>query len=103
VTIIHNSKTFRKREIKITISNQSAKTIKEFAYWNLQIGDGHIDLNKNGEGNISIPPNLWIQESETPLLFLMNFVYPGLLRISWIVVSLVVGLYFVVQLTILNG
>ena len=42
-------------------------------------------MNENGEGNICITLDLLIQESETPLNFLVNFVYPGLLRISWIV------------------
>ena len=42
----------KKNEIKTTISNQSARTIKEFTDWNLQIGDGGTDLNENGEGNI---------------------------------------------------
>jgi len=85
VTTLHSSKTSKKNEIKTTISNQSARTIKEFTDWNLQIGDGGIDLNENGEDNICITLDLLIQESETPLIFLVNFVYPGLLRISWIV------------------
>ena len=88
----------KKNEIKTTISNQSARTIKEFTDWNLQIGDGGIDLNENGEGNICITLDLLIQESETPLLFfLVNFVYPGLLRISWIVCDGAITIDFIKQ------
>jgi len=39
-----------------------------------------MDFNEDGEGKICIPPNLLIQEYETPLLSLVNFVYPGLLE-----------------------
>jgi len=33
-----------------------------------------MDLNENGEDNISIPPDLLIEEYKSPLFFLVNFV-----------------------------
>jgi len=60
-------------------SNVSANSIKEFADWILKIGDGQIGLNENGECVVKIPPDPLIEPTETPLLSLVNFVYPNLL------------------------
>ena len=37
-------------------------------------------MNESGEANLSIPTDLLIQESETPLLSLVKFVYGGLIE-----------------------
>ena len=66
--------------LKSVVSNESAIDIKEFANWILKIGDGNMNLNENGETNILIPTDLLIQESETPLLSLVKFVYGGLIE-----------------------
>jgi len=66
--------------LKTAALNESAKDIKEFADWILKIGDGNMNLNESGEVNLSIPPDLLIQESETPLLSLVKFVYGGLIE-----------------------
>ena len=65
--------------LKSVVSNESAINIKEFANWILKIGDRNMNLNESGEVNISIPINLLIQESETPLLSFVKFVYGGLI------------------------
>ncbi|XP_027927683.1 uncharacterized protein LOC114184576 [Vigna unguiculata] len=39
-----------------------------------------MNLNESGEANLSIPIDLLIQESETPLLSLVKFVYGGLIE-----------------------
>ena len=66
--------------LKSVVSNESAIDIKEFGNWILKIGDGNMNLNENGETNILIPTDLLIQESETPLLSLVKFVYGGLIE-----------------------
>ena len=60
-------------------SDVSTNSIKEFVDWILKIGDGQIGLNENGECVVEIPPDLLIEPPETPLLSLVNFVYPNLL------------------------
>ena len=66
--------------LKSVVSNESAIDIREFADWILKIEDVNMNLNQSGEANISIPTNLLIQESETPLLSLVKFVYGGLIE-----------------------
>jgi len=66
--------------LKCVVSNESAIHIKEFADWILKIGDGNMNFNESGEANISIPTDLLIQESETPLVSLVKFVYGGLIE-----------------------
>jgi len=66
--------------LKCAVSNESAIHIKEFADWIHKIGDGNMNFNESGEANISIPTDLLIQESETPLLSLVKFVYVGLIE-----------------------
>ena len=60
-------------------SNVSADNIKEFVDWILKIGDGRIGLKENGECVVEIPHDLLIEATKTPLLSLVNFVYPNLL------------------------
>jgi len=76
-TILRLSQNMR---LKCAVSNESAIHIKECAYWILKIGDGNMNFNESGEANISIPTDLLILESETPLLSLMKFVYGGLIE-----------------------
>jgi len=66
--------------LKSVVSNEIAIDTKEFADWILKIGDGNMNLNESGEPNISIPTDILIQESETPLLSLVKFVYGGLIE-----------------------
>ena len=66
--------------LKSVVSNESAIDIKEFVDWILKIGDGNMNSNESGEANISIPSDLPIQETETPLLSLVKFVYGGLIE-----------------------
>jgi len=44
-----------------------------------KIGDGQIGLNENGECVVEIQQDLLIEPKETPLLSLVNFLYPNLL------------------------
>lgn len=60
-------------------THQSSLDIKEFADWILKIGDGVMDTNEYGEGQIDIPQDLCISDTENPLLALVDFVYPNIL------------------------
>jgi len=66
--------------LKSVVSNESAIDIKEFADWILKIRDRNMNLKDSGEANISIPTDLLIQESETPLLSLVKFFYGCLIE-----------------------
>ncbi|XP_057444316.1 uncharacterized protein LOC130736507 [Lotus japonicus] len=61
-------------------SPELATEIKEFADWILKIGDGDFESNKRGESDIEIPEDLLIQNSENPLLDLVDFAYPNLVH-----------------------
>ncbi|RDX80526.1 hypothetical protein CR513_38920, partial [Mucuna pruriens] len=61
-------------------TNECENEIKEFANWILKIGDGDMDSNENGEGNIDILDDLLITHSDKPLLSLVDFVYPDILQ-----------------------
>jgi len=60
-------------------SVESARDIKEFVDWILKIGDGNMNLNEIGEGIIEIPKHLLVENSDSPLLSLVEFVYPKFL------------------------
>ncbi|XP_057425954.1 uncharacterized protein LOC130719345 [Lotus japonicus] len=61
-------------------SPELATEIKEFADWILKIGDGDFESNERGESDIEIPEDLLIQNSENPLLDLVDFAYPNLVH-----------------------
>jgi len=65
--------------LNIAKSNDNAKAIKDFADWILKIGDGHMNFNENDEGNIEIPKELLIDDNDSALQSLVNFVYPEFL------------------------
>jgi len=60
-------------------SVESATEIKEIDDWIINIGDGNMNLNEMGEGIIEIPKHLLIEHSDSPLLNLVEFVYPKFL------------------------
>jgi len=60
------------------MTNQSRNEIREFADWILNIGDGLLDADENGEEEIEIPEELCILHSENALLSLVDLVYPNM-------------------------
>jgi len=61
-------------------TNQSRNELKHFANWILKIGDGLLNAYENGEAHIQIPEELCILHGENPLLSLVDFVYPYIVR-----------------------
>ncbi|XP_057432558.1 uncharacterized protein LOC130725335 [Lotus japonicus] len=59
-------------------STSSAKEIKEFPDWLLQVGDGTAKTIGEEETLIEIHPDLLIEQCKEPLLELVNFAYPNL-------------------------
>ena len=49
-------------------TNHTTNEIKEFADWILQIGNGDMDSDDKGEGDIEIPIDLLVSDNEKPLL-----------------------------------
>ncbi|XP_057444595.1 uncharacterized protein LOC130736832 [Lotus japonicus] len=66
--------------LRTTGSPELATEINEFADWILKIGDGDFESNERGESDIEIPEDLLIQDSENPLLDLVDFAYPNLVQ-----------------------
>ena len=61
-------------------SNQIANEIKNFVDWILQLGNGDIDSNEKGEGDIEIPTDLLVLDNDKPLVSLVDFVYSNILE-----------------------
>ena len=62
--------------LNTTQKRQTVKEIKEFDDWILKIGDGEMNLNENGESMVEIPQQLLILNTNSPLMALVQFVYP---------------------------
>ncbi|XP_076941146.1 uncharacterized protein LOC143610590 [Bidens hawaiensis] len=50
-----------------------------FAKWLLDIGEGNVGGNNDGEATIEIPEDLLIKDSSDPISDLIEFVYPSVL------------------------
>jgi len=59
-----------------TQNRQTVEEIKEFGDWILKIGDREMDLNENSESMVEIPQQLLILNTYSPLMSLIQFVYP---------------------------
>ncbi|XP_012834082.1 PREDICTED: ATP-dependent DNA helicase PIF1-like [Erythranthe guttata] len=53
--------------------------IKEFGDWILNVGNGDVGEDNDGEASIEIPNDMLIGDSEDPFRDLLEFVYPDLL------------------------
>lgn len=51
--------------------------IKQFVDWILHIGDGKMQKDYNCEAKTKIPQDLLILNNESPLLSIIQFVYPN--------------------------
>ena len=58
--------------------NSSKKEIAQFSQWLLQVGDGVIGDNTDGEFEISLAIDILIPDSNTALDELINFAYPNI-------------------------
>lgn len=61
-------------------SNININEITEFAEWILGIGNGSSIADDIGDEDVGIPDDLLIDQHVNPLLHLVNFAYPDLLK-----------------------
>jgi hypothetical protein len=54
--------------------------LKEFSDWILNVGDGNIGDNNDGEAEIEIPDDMLIKNSGDPISSIVNSTYPSLLE-----------------------
>lgn len=66
--------------LNTTKIDKTCNEIKTFVDQILKLGDGVMDCNEKGEGQIDIPAKFLITESEKSLLSLFDFVYPNILQ-----------------------
>ncbi|KAL7132310.1 hypothetical protein ABFS83_12G064800 [Erythranthe nasuta] len=60
-------------------SPSNVDEIKEFGDWILNVGNGDVGEDNDGEASIEIPDDMLIGDSEDPFRDLLEFVYPDLL------------------------
>ncbi|XP_012828518.1 PREDICTED: ATP-dependent DNA helicase PIF1-like [Erythranthe guttata] len=60
-------------------SPSNVDEIKEFGDWILNVGNGDVGEDNDGEASIEIPDDMLIGDSEDPFTDLLEFVYPDLL------------------------
>ncbi|KAL7131766.1 hypothetical protein ABFS83_12G026400 [Erythranthe nasuta] len=60
-------------------SPSNVDEIKEFGDWILNVGNGDVGEDNDGEASIKIPDDMLIGDSEDPFRDLLEFVYPDLL------------------------
>ncbi|KAK9049910.1 hypothetical protein SSX86_031120 [Deinandra increscens subsp. villosa] len=70
------------KNMRLTQGNQlsDVESIKTFAEWLLQLGEGLLGGENDGHANIKIPDDLLIHDSVDPLEDLIQFVYPSMLE-----------------------
>ncbi|XP_035842021.1 uncharacterized protein LOC110923632 [Helianthus annuus] len=60
--------------------SSNSDSIKKFAKWLLDIGEGNIGSENDGEAFIELPDDLVITDSDDPIQSLIDFVYPSILH-----------------------
>ncbi|XP_035841591.1 ATP-dependent DNA helicase PIF1-like [Helianthus annuus] len=60
--------------------SSNSDSIKKFAKWLLDIGEGNIGSENDGEAFIELPDDLVITDSDDPIQSLIDFVHPSILH-----------------------
>ncbi|XP_035844150.1 ATP-dependent DNA helicase pif1-like [Helianthus annuus] len=70
------------KNMRLTIGAESSdmESIREFAKWLLDIGEGKLGDDNDGEAIIQIPDDLLITDNSDPIQSLINFVYPSIME-----------------------
>ncbi|XP_035845146.1 ATP-dependent DNA helicase pif1-like [Helianthus annuus] len=66
--------------LRIGAESSNSDSIQKFAKWLLDIGEGNIGSENDGEAFIELPDDLVITDSDDPIPSLINFVYPSILH-----------------------
>ncbi|XP_076920585.1 uncharacterized protein LOC143581764 [Bidens hawaiensis] len=67
--------------MRLTVGSDKSKLQerKEFANWRLDLGEGKLGGQNDGDATFDIPGDLLIKDTNDPILQLINFVYPSIL------------------------
>ncbi|XP_022038828.1 uncharacterized protein LOC110941494 [Helianthus annuus] len=70
------------KNMRLTIGAESSdmESIREFAKWLLDIGEGKLGDDNDGEAIIQIPDDLLITDNSDPIQSLIDFVYPSIME-----------------------
>ncbi|XP_076888398.1 uncharacterized protein LOC143538820 [Bidens hawaiensis] len=70
------------KSIRLTIGSDKSKIqeTKELANWLLDLGEGKLGGQNDGDATFDIPDYLLIKDTSDPISQLINFVYPCILR-----------------------
>ncbi|XP_021971962.1 uncharacterized protein LOC110867133 [Helianthus annuus] len=70
------------KNMRLTIGADSSDmdSIRDFAKWLLDIGEGKLGDDNDGEAIIEIPDDLLITDSSDPIQSLIDFVYPSIME-----------------------
>ncbi|XP_022014218.1 uncharacterized protein LOC110913706 [Helianthus annuus] len=70
------------KNMRLTIGAQSSnmKSIREFAKWLIDIGEGNVGDDNDGDAIIEIPDDLLITDICDPIQSLIDFVYPSVIQ-----------------------
>ncbi|XP_021991204.1 uncharacterized protein LOC110887959 [Helianthus annuus] len=70
------------KNMRLTIGAESSHmdSIRDFAKWLLDIGEGKLGDDNDGEAIIQIPDDLLITDNSDPILSLIDFVYPSIME-----------------------
>ncbi|XP_021999308.1 uncharacterized protein LOC110896161 [Helianthus annuus] len=70
------------KNMRLTVGaqNSNMESIKKFAKWLLDIGEGKVGGDNDGDALIEIPEDLLINDVSDPIQSLIDFVYPSLME-----------------------
>ncbi|XP_076881484.1 uncharacterized protein LOC143529608 [Bidens hawaiensis] len=70
------------KNMRLTVGSDKFKIQEttEFANWLLDLGEGKLDGQNDGDATFDIPDDLLIKDTSDPISQLINFVYPCILR-----------------------
>ncbi|XP_024995842.1 uncharacterized protein LOC112528991 [Cynara cardunculus var. scolymus] len=70
------------RNMRLTANSESSEIeqIRDFAKWILDLGEGKVGCDNDGEAVIEIPHDLLITDRVDPISVLIEFVYPSILE-----------------------
>ncbi|XP_024961728.1 uncharacterized protein LOC112502133 [Cynara cardunculus var. scolymus] len=72
------------KNLRLTVDCQSSEIeqTRVFAKWILDLGEGKVSSDNDGEAVVDIPHDLLITDSMDPISALIQFVYPPILHLS---------------------
>ncbi|XP_022019122.1 uncharacterized protein LOC110919150 [Helianthus annuus] len=73
-------KLIKNMRLRIGAESSNSDSIQKFAKWLLDIGEGNIGSENDGEAFIELPDDLVITDSDDPIQSLIDFVYPSILH-----------------------